>query len=226
MSSQKLSVYNLKINGEISWSSLIEKLLLCNVEEERFIINEQSETYIGGYYMIETVHNQIQYNSNNNNFEQIPVKRINIIKFDIYTLKSTILLWGSKKVIPFFLTAVEKASDYSIILDYRESDFKKMIESLLTDPIIVFNNMRITYLVIENGIVANCSVNLRILDDSREMVKKYISKLSQVGVSVGEQESAVSMTIYSSGAVVVYKDRDDISYEVMDTLNKMLGGVM
>ena len=32
------------------------------------------------------------------------------------------------------------------------------------------------------------------------------------------------MTLFSSGSVVVYKDRDDIDSEVMNSINLMIGG--
>ena len=59
MSSQKLSVYTIKVNGGITWNKVIEGLLYRNTEQERCIITEQSDTYVGGCYLLETYINQI-----------------------------------------------------------------------------------------------------------------------------------------------------------------------
>ena len=86
--------------------------------------------------------------------------------------------------------------------------------------------MRLTGIVIDQGIIANCSVSLKEQDNPQELVKKYLDRISQISVSIGQNEQAVSMTLYSSGAVVVYKDRDEMTDEAMNIISEMFGGVI
>ena len=79
---------------------------------------------------------------------------------------------------------------------------------------------------IDQGILANCIVNLKGQDNSRKLVEKYLDNISQISVLVGKDELAVSITIYSSGSVVVFRDRDELPDDAMNVINAMLGGVM
>ena len=226
MSSQKLAVYSIKIGGDITWFSIITNLLARSSRSERCIINEQSNSYIGGYFLLETVHNQMEYNIEDNCFEMIPVKRLGIMKFDVFTSNQTLLLWGGSRVSSAFLTAVERAGEHNITLDYKKSDFKKMVEYLIKNPLVTFVRMRIKDVLIDQGIIANCSVNLKGQENANRLVKKYLNNISQISVLIGSNHSPVSLSIYSSGSVVVYKDRDDIPEEAMSAISEMLGGVM
>ena len=226
MSSQKLSVYTIKIGKGITWNAVIKELLIRSNEQERCIISEQSDVYIGGCYLLETIHNQTQYNIDDNRFELVPIKRLNIMKFDVFLANDTLLLWGGKKVASAFLTALDTASKNQLIIDYKDSDFKRMVKYLLNTPEVTFVRMKIVDIVIDQGILANCTVSLKGLDNSRSLVEKYLDNISQMSILVGKDELAVSLTIYASGAVVVYRDRDEMPDETMNIINEMLGGVM
>lgn len=226
MSSQKLSVYTIKVNGGITWNKVIEGLLYRNTEQERCIITEQSDTYVGGCYLLETYINQTQYNVDENRFELVPVKRLNIIKFDMFLNNSTLLLWGGKRAASAFLTAIETASNHQATIEYKDSDFKKMIGYLLKNPEVGFVRMKIMDVFIDQGILANCIVNLKGQENSRKLVEKYLNNISQISVLVGKDELSVSITIYSSGSVVVYRDRDELPDDAMNVINAMFGGVM
>lgn len=226
MSSQKLSVYTIKVNGGITWNKVIEGLLYRNTEQERCIITEQSDTYVGGCYLLETYINQTQYNVDENRFELVPTKRLNIIKFDIFLNNATLLLWGGTRAASAFLTAIEIASNHQTTVEYKDSDFKKMIGYLLKNPEVGFVRMKIMDVFIDQGILANCIVNLKGQENSRELVEKYLNNISQISVLVGKDELSVSITIYSSGSIVVYRDRDELPDVAMNVINAMFGGVM
>lgn len=226
MSSQKLSVYTIKVNNEITWDGIVGELLNRNSEQERCIITEQSSSYIGGCYLLEGIYNQTQYDVERNLFVSIPVKRFNVLKFDLFLSCKTMLLWGGKKVAAAFLTAIEIASNQQIIIEYKDSDFKKIVQYLLGKPEVSLSRMKITDIVIDHGIVANCSVNLKGQEESQELVRKYMDHIAQISVSIGKEDSAVSVSLFSSGAIVVYRDRDDIPDEAMNTISEMLGGVI
>lgn len=226
MSSQKLSVYTIKASKGMTWNAVIKELLNRSNEQERCIISEQSDAYIGGCYLLETIHNQTQYNVDENRFESVPIKRLNVMKFDVFIENGTLLLWGGKKIASAFLTALDTASKNQLIIDYKDSDFKRMVKYLLNTPEATFVRMKMVDIVIDQGILANCTVSLKGLDNSRNLVEKYLNNVSQMSVLVGKDELAASLTIYSSGAVVVYRDRDEMPDEAMNIINEMLGGVM
>lgn len=226
MALQKLSTYNVQLKGNLSWNNILDTVLSSNSEQSYCVINEQGNAYIGGCYIFESIHNQTIYNIAENKFETITVPKQNIVKFDIFINNDTLFLWGNKKASALFITTLEQATHNTLIIDYNQTDFKTMLKRLITDSSVSFSKMNITDIIIDNGIVANCSVNLSNCEHVVELVQKYIESIAQITVSFGKESLPVSITLYSSGSVVVFKDRVDIDDEVMNSINAMIGGVI
>lgn len=226
MATQKLSTYHIRLNNGGSWNDIIERLLLSNTAKSYCNINEQGNHYIGGCYIYESLQNQTIYNITENKFETITVPKQNIVKFDIFLLNNTLFLWGNKKAAALFTTMLEQASHNALVIDYNETDFKTMLKRLMKDSAVTFSKMKIVDIIIDNGIVANCSVNLNNHDNALELVNKYIDSIAQITVLIGKEMQGISITLYSSGSVVVFKDRNDIDDEVMNSINLMIGGVI
>ena len=224
LSSSKLSVLKTKVYQGTSWSDIICNLLSDNNEETQCIINEQSDSYIGGYYLFNSFTNQTVYNFEENKFDTTTLRKQIILKFDILPSLGKTLLWGNKKVASLFVTALEKSSKNKIITEYSETDFNELILKLLSEKTLSFSKMKINDVIIDKGIVANCSVKLEDLPNARQLVEKYIKTISQISFTIGKEINPVSVTIYSSGSVVIYKDRDDIDVETFNTLIAIFGG--
>ena len=223
MSSQKLSVYNLHLKSGVLWNDVVSAMIEANSDISHCIINEQSDIYIGGYYLFETLQNQTQYNVDRNCFETVQIKRQNLIKFDLYVEKCVMFLWGSKKAASLFITLLEQSAQANIIIDLKQMVFKDMINKLLKNPSAKFMRMKILNVIIDNGIVANCNVNLSQLDQPSDIIKRYLDSISQITLFLGTEGNSVSMIIYSSGSVVIYRNRDEISDEIMNDINNMIG---
>lgn len=223
MSSQKLSVYNLHLKSGVLWNNVVSAMIEANSDISHCIINEQSDIYIGGYYLFETLQNQTQYNVDRNCFETVQIKRQNLIKFDLYVEKCVMFLWGSKKAASLFITLLEQSAQANIIIDLKQMVFKDMINKLLKNPSAKFMRMKILNVIIDNGIVANCNVNLSQLDQPSDIIKRYLDSISQITLFLGTEGNSVSMIIYSSGSVVIYRNRDEISDEIMNDINNMIG---
>ena len=226
MASQKLSTYTIQLNGDLSWNNIFDTVISLNSEQSYCIINEQGDSYIGGCYIFESIHNQTVYNIAENKFETITVSKQNIVKFDIFARNNTLYLWRNKKAAALFITTIEQAAHNTLIIDYNQTDFKLMLKSLINDHSVSFSKMKITDIIIDNGIVANCSINLLNFENAIELIQKYIESIAQITVTFAKESQPVSITLYSSGSVVVFKDRDDIDDEVMNSINAMIGGAM
>ena len=224
MASSKLSMFNIKLQGDISWNSVISKVLQMDSEDLHCIINEQSENYIGGYYLISITHNQKIYNFEENKFETITVKKQNIVKFDVFIISKKMLVWGNKRSSDIFITTLLQASNNQLIIDSHEIDYIQILNKLLTMDDIKFSKMKITDVLIDEGIVANCSVNLSSLDNPLHMVQKYMNCISQLTVTIEKDTNPTSLTLYSSGSVVISKDRDDIDDETLENISFIMGG--
>ena len=89
---------------------------------------------------------------------------------------------------------------------------------------IKFSRMKITDVLIDDGIVATCSVCLSSLDKPRNMVQKIQKLHFPVNRFNRKGSSPVALTLYSSGSVVTSKDRDDIDDETLECINIIMGG--
>jgi len=84
MASQKLSTYTIQLKENSSWNNIFDAVLSLNSEQSYCIINEQGDSYIGGCYIFESIHNQTIYNIAESKFETMTVSKQNIVKFDIW----------------------------------------------------------------------------------------------------------------------------------------------
>lgn len=134
------------------------------------------------------------------------------------------LLWGSKRSADMLITAFLQAANNQLVVDSSKIEYIQILNNLLTMKYIKFSRMRITDVLIDEGVVANCSVCLLSLDNPRHMVQKYKNGISQLTILIEKGVSPISVTLYSSGSLVISKDRDDIDDEALEIINSIAGG--
>lgn len=224
MASSKLSIFKVKLQGDMSWDSIISTVLQMNSKDLHCVINEQNSNYIGGYYFISIAQNQSIYNFEDSKFETITINKQNIVKFDIFILSGKMLLWGNKRSSDILITTFMQAACNQLIVDSNKFEYLQLLNNLLNMKDIRFSKMKITDVVIDEGIVANCSVCLSSLDNPQGMIQKYKNCISQLTILIEKSINPISLTLYSSGAVVISKDRDDIDDEALEIINIIVGG--
>ena len=223
MASQKLSVFSISLKPGISWNTVIQNLLSNAMEDEHYLISEQSSDYIGGCYVMQAKHNQIRYNVNNQRFESVLIDRQHVLRYDIFPHNGSMMVWGSHKLSSLFITALTLASDNLAIIENRDIDFKKILLKLLNCNDVKFIRMKLHGVLIEEGIVANCSVTLEGRDNIGQLIKKYLDQIGTVTVQIVSGETNTSIMLYSSGAMVIFKDRDNIPDSVIDKIGDIVG---
>ena len=124
-----------------------------------------------------------------------------------------------------FSTAIEQASNNTAIIENNKRDYKTTILNLIPETIL-FTRMKIIDVPIDQGIIANCSVYLSNQENATALGKKYIDRISQISIQFGSENNITSLTLYSTGSIIVYRDRDDIPSDVIDAINALIGGIM
>lgn len=224
MASQKLSVFSISVKPGISWHSLIDNLLSMARNGEHYFITEQSQDYIGGCYILLSKHNQFQYNVSEQRFESVLIERQHVLRFDIFIHGGLMMVWGGSKISSLFVTAFTQASNNLAIIENRETNFKEMVKRLLICTDVQFIRMKLHNVVIEDGIVANCSVTLDGREDINHLIEKYMDQISQITLKIVSGEDPTSVVIYSSGTIIIFKDRDNIPDQVIDRISSIVGG--
>jgi hypothetical protein len=83
--------------------------------------------------------------------------------------------------------------------------------------------MKLHDVLIEDGIVAYCSVALEGRDNIAQLIKKYMDKIVTVTLQIVCGESLTSVMLYSSGAMVIFKDRENVPDQVIDRISSIVG---
>lgn len=222
MASQKLSVFSISLKNGISWDTVLQNLLLRAAGDEHYIISEQSEDYIGGCYIVQIKQNQLLYNVNEQCFESVLVEKQYVLKYDIFAQDGSMMLWGNHKLSSRFITALTLASNNLAIIESKESDYKNVLFNLVDCRDVKFIRMKLHDVVIEDGIIANCSVALEGRENATQLIKKYIDKVVTVTLQIVNGDNVTAVMLYSSGAMVIFKDRENIPDQVIDRISSIV----
>lgn len=229
MATQRLTFFKFVPQADFDLNNMLFNLLQLNSSSTHCLIEEQSTNHVKGCYLVEKLKNETQYNINKGEFEIVSVSKLSILKFEIILVSHILIIIGSRNDISQFITVLTESSRNKCIIDNKEIDFKQLLGKLIVKNNIVFNKMRINNVIIDQGLVANCSVNLLDLDNCKDLINKYRDNISQLSLSLGkssryEESPSVNMTIFSSGSIVLYKDWDDIPNEIIFEILSMIEG--
>jgi dephospho-CoA kinase len=225
MATQRLSIYSFIPNEYFDIDKTVKKLMEKNDPSSYSIINEQGENNVAGCFLAEQLRNEIKYNILENRFETQTVTKLNILKFDINTTSQSLIIWGNKDSAQRFITILAQAADNKVSIDLRTIDFKSLLDRIINNPSITLSRIKLNDIVIDNGVVANCSVNLGNLDNPKAIIAKYKDNITQLSIVLGKNEFpddlAVAITIYSTGSISIFKDRDSISGDIIDMIQNL-----
>lgn len=225
MATQRVSFCRFMLKKSFDPDIMVSNLLKSNEPSDYFVINEQGERYISGYYLVEQPRNETKYNIEANRFETVTTTRLTIIRFEIDVPNNILIIWGNRNCAQRLITLISQACNNDVVIDFYEIDFKNLIKRITIIPDITISKMKLENIVIDLGIVANCNVNMLNQDNPNELIKKYYNNISQISVIMGNRYSSdesVSLTVFSSGTIVVYKDRDSISEETVTAIQKIV----
>lgn len=230
MAAQRLNIYAVRPLEGFSLNEAISNLISANTPNSYCIINEQNDTYIGGCYLLEKFKHETSYNMDSMQFETTIVKRLIVVKFDLNIQAGLLMIWGSKTASVSLVTTIGQAANNRIIIDTKTIEFKKAMNIVLDGKHILLSRMKINNIVIDDGIVVSCSVNLTDLDDARGTASKYLDNISQITMILGKESKYddgfnVTVTLYNSGSLVIYSDRDEITNEILEDIYKIIRGV-
>ncbi len=212
MATHKLSFCKFRPLKQINLEEYAAKLQNTISDNEKFVVTDCTDSWLDGYYIIEYMKNETRYNFLETKVETIPVTATSIAKFSI-DLKSNLMdIWGNRSMALKLITSLSMLLGNQVIIESITTDIKKAIGLSLLENYVTIVRVKIEDVIIDDGIVASCSVNISGQENCSELLKKYINNVAQVTLSLynEEPENRTSFTIYSSGSVVVYKDKDEI----------------
>ena len=219
MATNSLQFLKFELEKNMSIEQLENKILIENSEDDdKFIINEDCNNMLDGYYITYYNSKDIFYNNNTNSLETVIVKRNLIIPFCIDLNNKILDVWGSKSnanklVVKLGILLNHKVTIEAIIINLEN------IVTKLKNKNVKIGNVKIDNYQIEKGIIANCIFDLKNHKNQLEIIKKYTNNLVKLSLllSNGEDE-ALTIIINKNGSVVIYKAKEDISFEILEVI--------
>lgn len=216
MATQKVSYFKFVPRISCDLNLVASSLLKENSDQNYFVINEQNDSYLAGCYLIHQARNEVRYNLQENKFETVKTSRLAIVRFEIDLCQSILTIWGNKSVAQRLITLLSIACSNQVIIENYQVEFQKIVKRISMLDSITFSKMKLENVMIDSGISASCIVPLLHVDHPKSLVKKYAENISQISLILGNSlsENAVSLSLFSTGSIVIYKDRDDLTEEV------------
>lgn len=218
------SLHFMKFDMQQCWTTedLSEKVFSSVYDEdEKFIANEVTDSIVDGYYITYYNARELMFNEETNSLENVMVKKSLVIPFSIDIVNKIIDVWSNKINANKLVTQLGIRLNHKVRIESISINLEKIASNLESDTIKI-GKIKIENYQIENDIIANCTFDLKNHSNPVDIVKKYSKDLVQLALIVSDRKTdLLSMMIYKSGSVVVYKAKDEISLDTLEFIRKI-----
>lgn len=221
MATNSLHLIRFETQEKLSLEKLIELIFVDEDDEEKFILNEVFDSIIEGYFINYYNSKEIIFNSESSSLETIIVKKSSVIPFSIDTENNIIDIWGSRNNVIRIINKIGILLNHKVTLEYITINLEKVALNL-NDESVKIGKIKIDNYALEKDIIAQCTFDLKNHSNSKEIVKRYSKDLVQLSLTIYKNgEDILTMIIYRSGSIVIYKSKDEISQDSLDLIRKI-----
>ncbi len=222
LASNSLHLIKFELQEDYSIDKLVDLIFVEKAQDEDwFLLEEACGSIIDGYYISYYNSKEIIYNTENALLETVLVRKNSIVPFSINLENCILDIWGNKSNVVNLTSEIGILLNHNIKMDYININLEK-IASNLKDTSIRIGKIKIDNYPLEKDIIAQCTLDLKNYGNSKTIVEKYSKDLVQISLIIySDTEESLTMMIYKSGSVVVYKSKDDISQETLDLIRKI-----
>lgn len=226
MATQSIYFSKFKLLNDCSVDEIVE-LLNNNVDmSERFVINDYSSDYIDGIYIMSYLSKESIFNVDRMIYENVEVNRNIAIDFSINISRDIIEVWGNKSNAQKLLVRLALLFNNKVITDSINIKIPDVVKRLKKYRLII-GKVKIEDVVLQDNLIASCVFNLTNHEKPYDILNKYKEKLTQVSVILKEEnDTSITVSIYSSGSILVYRNRENISESTLMIIKQIcIGGV-
>lgn len=223
MSAQSVFFCNFKLLNQLTTEELVESIFKIEVNdsEDRFVLNEYDNRIIDGYYVISYVFKELTYNYLNNSFETVDVKRTLAISFSIDLEKEMIDIWSNKSNASKLMTALALSLNNKVVMESINISFSHIVQRMQKGHIQI-GKVKVENIVFENNIIASCIFDLTNHDKPYSVLEKYKKDIIQISAVLKDNSGeAVTITVYSTGSIVIYKSKEQLSPELLNKIKEI-----
>ena len=222
MASSSILLYKIKFEQEYSIDEIVSRIEKDILDETKIIVENYDDTSLAGIYVYTEIYKLQEYNFQSNNFEVITRKKYVVTEFHIDVKNNYMDIWGTAKNAQKIITTISLAFDNHIIIEALEMKFTRMIEYLSKEEDIYVGKVTARQVVLNDGLLADCSFDLSCMDMPFETIDKYKKNNQKISFKWKCVDSIIRMVIHMTGAVTIYKARHMINENELECIYKML----
>ena len=220
MASNSLYFFNFKTDKKYSTDEIVNRLLDSD-NDDRFIINDTTDTIVDGYYITYVNTKELIFDEESELLESKVLKKNIIIPFLIDISREILDIWGKRNYISKLLIQLNILFNHEINIDPININLRNVVKRLDKSTIKI-RTIKIDNYLLEKDIIANCIFDLKNHNNPCKVLKKYSENLVYITLSIlNDLEDFFTIMIYKSGSVVVYKYREELSQDGIDIIREI-----
>ena len=220
MASNSLYFFNFKTDKKYSTDEIVNRLLDSD-NDDRFIINDTTDTIVDGYYITYVNTKELIFDEESELLESKVLKKNKIIPFLIDISREILDIWGKRNYISNLLIQLNILFNHEINIDPININLRNVVKRLDKSTIKI-RTIKIDNYLLEKDIIANCIFDLKNHNNPCKVLKKYSENLVYITLSIlNDLEDFFTIMIYKSGSVVVYKYREELSQDDIDIIREI-----
>lgn len=225
MATQSIFFCSFKVKQNWNTEAIVERIFKddYNENEDRFVLQNYDDEIIEGIYVIQFLSKEWVFNPQSKSVESVDFRKTTIIPFSINLSKKSIDIWGNKTNTQKLMVKIGILLDNQVEIDTICITLPDVIQKLKSQNII-YGKVKIENFLLQSNLVASCLIDLTNYERPIEILEKYKKDIVQLSVCFRNYEDLVTVTFYSSGSIVLYKSKDDISQELFDRIKMICTG--
>lgn len=222
MAASNILLYKTIFQHEYSVVEIVDRLESDILDETKMVIENFDDTSFLGMYIYSELYKEQEYNFQTNIFESMLRKRYVAIEFHWDIKENYIDIWGNVKNAQKIITAISLALDNKIVIEALGLKFDKLVEFLSGQDNIQVNKVTAKQVIMNDGLLADCSFDLSTQNKPFEIISKYKNNIQRISFNWKTRNSEIKMVVYISGSITIYKKQCLIEDKELEQIREML----
>lgn len=227
MATQSIYFNRFILNDEHTIEEIIDILTENNTssDTEKFLVQDYNNNIIDGIFITTYVSKETTFSIENMSFESVEVVRSIGVNFSIDIGNHVIEIWGNKGNSQKLLVRLGLLFNNKVVLDSINITIPDIVKRLKKSNLTI-GKVKIEDVQLQDNLIASCVFDLSNHEKPYEILNKYKDKITQVSVVFKEANSAaITVSIYSSGSIVVYRNKESIPDDTLELIKQTcIGG--
>lgn len=219
---QSILNYRFRFLQDKDDSDIIKMLESPVIDNTRMLIEQRASGEFDGIFVFLEIMKERVYDFDKEDFIDIISQKSNTVDFSINIPNEILEIWGSRKGAQRVIGALSQLLQNQIIVEQYEISFEKAIEYLKDCNIVSVGKVKAKEIVIENGLIADCTFDLSFAEKPFYILNKYKKSIDRIRFDLETDKVKVGITLYRSGLISVHKSKEFISNEIMVMIHRII----